>query len=133
MRVCVHKDECVHVYVSVCVCTVFRKKKSGMYSVYRSMFEGEKKLFGHSYRHQSYIFVLQPTSYLEKAYRVTIPDVANEATYTPFPYYGSAHRFFRLLFLMFILCFFVIDFIFPFFLFHFSFLIFVLIFIYIKS
>ena len=28
MRVCVHRGECVHVYVSVCVVLCFKKKKT---------------------------------------------------------------------------------------------------------
>ena len=28
MRVCLHRDECMHVYMSTCVCTVLKKKLS---------------------------------------------------------------------------------------------------------
>jgi hypothetical protein len=26
MRVCIHRGECIHMYVSACICTVFLKK-----------------------------------------------------------------------------------------------------------
>jgi hypothetical protein len=31
-RVCVHRDECMRVYMNACVCTVFKEKKEISYS-----------------------------------------------------------------------------------------------------
>ena len=42
MRVCVHRGECMRVYVSACVCSVFKKKQKCFFLTGRHLSSGDR-------------------------------------------------------------------------------------------